>query len=651
MSQSHRRPARLVTLLSALALLAGLAPRLASAQGVLTGELSGDRFGAALRGIGDFNGDGLPDFAVGAPENDNLGTNRGRVYVWYGREQNLPGDPDLTLSAGDGFDQFGYSLAGIGRFNNDAWDDLAVGAPYSDNGGNDRGQVYVFYGGPSPSLVPALTLQGSVGGEHFGWSLDGAFDFNHDGFDDLAVGAPDRATNGLQSGAVSLYFGGASPSTAPVTTWLGAQAQDWLGASVSRVGDFNNDDFDDLILGAPQPFALNPGRVYLVPGGVTPVPLSGATPVAGEVGGDRFGWSVAGGGDFDGDGFEDVAVGAPRHDGGATNNGAVYLYRGSAGSGALFAGALAGRAGGDELGTSVSMSGDWDGDGRNDIAAGAPGSDVEGLRAGEVDLWRGANPVVAANREVFAGPSFAPGYTAEDEFGSAVDFADYNGDGHAELLAGSPAGNLATGDESGLASLNFFPGTLVPVRLLDIRVEPAGDRVRLEWRVEDDGELLGFHVERRSGAADWRRRTVEILSGLNGRYLFEDVDPDLMGGGRLEYRLVAILRDGTTDRFGPFGVTNAPSVRPWLGLGYPNPAPDGVRIPVVMPESAAVTVEIFDAAGRSLRRLFSGSLPAGRTELWWDGRDEGGEPLPAGRYYYRMESASTVSSRSVIVLR
>lgn len=643
--------AGLTALLSAL--MAGGSAHTARAQGILSGDVSGDHFGAALRAIGDFNGDGFADFAIGAPQSDDGGANRGRVYVWFGQGENLPGPADLILSVGNAGDQFGFALAGIGHFNNDSYDDLAVGAPYNDTGGADRGRVYIFYGGPSPDATADLALGGTASGEHFGWSLDGSFDFNRDGRSDLVVGSPDRSTNGLQSGAASLFLGGTNPSTTAIKTWPGVQAQDWLGAAVAGAGDLNGDQYDDLVLGAPQPFALNPGRVYLVPGGSTPPDLSEATVIAGEGAGDLFGWSVAGGGDLNDDGHADVVVGAPRHDEGALNAGAVYAFRGQAGATIeeVAAGSVFGRASGDELGTSVSIAGDWTGDGRADLAAGAPGSDDGGQRAGEVDLWPGAATIKDEGRQVFSGPRFLPGFAAEDEFGRAVDFVDYNGDGRAELLAGSPSGNLEAGDEAGLASLDFPPGTLVPVRRLDVHVAASGGQVMLEWRVEDDGDLLGFQVDRRLDGAEWNRLTTGLLSEITGRYHFEDRAVDLRGGGAIEYRLEAVTRNGGVERFGPFALANAPAGRPRLGPACPNPAPSGIQIPVDLPEGGPLALTVFDAAGRAVRRLFSGEVPAGRTEFWWDGRDDHGTRLPAGRYYYRMEHASVIESRPVIVLR
>ncbi|MDZ4804545.1 MAG: FlgD immunoglobulin-like domain containing protein [Candidatus Eisenbacteria bacterium] len=623
----------------------------ASPQGIVSGSVGGDEFGAGVRGVGDLNNDGFEDFAVGAPGQDALGSEAGRVYLFFGQAKNFKDTPDIILGAGNGGDHFGAAVAGIGRFNNDAYDDLAVGAPDSDADGSGRGRVYLYFGGPSTtSLTTGPILSGQQGGDHFGYALDGGFDFNNDGQMDLAVGSPDNPAVGLQGGQVRIYFGATPVTAAGDVVLTGDQAQDWFGAAVRRGGDVNNDGFGDLIVGAPQPFAANAGRAYVILGrgdGAAPSRLT----LNGEFGGDRFGAAVAGGGDLDNDGFDDVAVGAPKQDASQTQNGAIYVFRGGSPMNTQFDAIVGGRESGDEMGTSVSIGGDWNLDGRSDLLGGAPLSDDGGNQAGEINLWLGANPIDTGSRAVYLGPRLLPGFAAADEFGTAVDFTDYNGDGHADVLGGAPRANQISGDETGFVSLQFFPGTLVPVRLLGVTLIPAGDRVELSWAVEDDGSILGFHVERRSPGTAWSRRTASILFASSGVYRFVDIDQDLAVSGIREYRLAAISRNGLEDTFGPWSVVVGSGVRPLLGNGFPNPSVAGITVPVVLPEGAFVTVTIVDAAGRLVRRLHDGPLPVGRTNLWWDGTGDDGARRTAGSYWYHLATDRTVEKRKVIILR
>jgi hypothetical protein len=182
-------------------------------------------------------------------------------------------------------------------------------------------------------------------------------------------------------------------------------------------------------------------------------------------------------------------------------------------------------------------------------------------------------------------------------------------------------------------------------------LKPGGDRVTLDWRVEDDGTLLGFHVERRSGQNAWRQRNANLLVEPSGHYRFVDYDDDIELGGSFSYRLVAVSRGGLTDTFGPWTVAGAPSVNPLLDRGYPNPAPNGVTIPVVMPERARAVVTVFDTVGRQVRQLHNGILLEGRTNLWWDGTSDSGERVPAGSYWYRLETERTAVHKKVVILR
>jgi hypothetical protein len=641
-----------VALLVGLSSFALFAPEVSAQQGVFTGELGGDEFGAAVRGVGDLNGDGFQDFAVGAPGNDGAGSEAGRVYIYFGQAQNLPAQPSLVLS-GANAEAFGSAVARIGHFNSDNYDDLAVSAPASNVGGTAIGRVYVFLGGNPMDTTPDLTLSGQQGGDHFGGALDGGFDFNNDGFDDLLAGAPDRPTNGFKSGEARIFYGGSSPSLTAAVILLGDAALDQFGFSVHGAGDFNNDGFDDVIVGAPQPSQLNSGRAYVFFGRNTTNPPARIT-LTGENGTDRFGWSVAGGGDVNSDTFVDVVVGAPLNDFNLTDNGAAYLFLGGSPANNVFDAKVGGRTGGDLLGSAVSIAGDYNGDGRADLLAGAPGSNAEGEDSGEITLWTGGAPLDTGSRLDFSGPSFGAGFQAGDLFGSSVDFTNYNGDTRSELLAGSPQGNILGGSQTGLASLNFFPGTLVPVTIQDLSIVPAGDRAQLSWRVsEDDGSLIGFHVERRQPGGPWARLTSVLLSAdAGGRFQFEDRDPVLSLGGYFDYRLIAVTRDGLTDSFGPFRVAMSPSVRPLLDQNYPNPfAAPATAIPIYLPEPTDATLDIFDAQGRLVRHLFSGRMEAGVTTLTWDGRDDRGDPLPSGSYVSRFESRGTTLTRKLTLAR
>jgi hypothetical protein len=304
------------------------------------------------------------------------------------------------------------------------------------------------------------------------------------------------------------------------------------------------------------------------------------------------------------------------------------------------------------MGTAVALDGDYNKDGRSDLIAGAPSGNDGGGDAGEIDLWPGGSPLGTGSRQVMLGPRLVPGLAAADHFGAALAFTDFNNDGNWEVLGGAPEGNLANGDEVGLASITFYPGTLVPVVLLEFTALADAGRVMLTWRVAEDVELIGFHVEGRSGSADWRRLTTGLLRPEpDGFYRFEDMAPEPEGDGRLEYRLVAITRDGRSEILGPFQATMTLPASLRLAQNHPNPFRGATSIALSLPRGGPAVVDIFDAAGRRVRRLFEGNLPGGTTTLGWDGADDSGLTLPGGAYFCRLESEGVVLTRKLIRAR
>lgn len=314
--------------------------------GVEFQRTSGPQFGPTVSSAGDFNRDGRADVIIGLAGSANA-TN-GTAYVAFGASGvfNLPRDIAAYDGTNGGFkitqapqsNGFASAVANIGDINGDGFDDVAVGAPNASPNGRRSGEVYVVYGKASGHAdVNVASLNGSNGfrllgdgvNDNAGNSLGAAGDVNGDGIDDMIVGA---------AGCAYVVFGrtfgfGDAAGLANLTGGDGSGFRiDMAGvASVSGVGDFNGDGYDDVLIGggiepaAAVVFGRKNGFVNLV---ASQLNGSNGFVISQQQTTDAVGDRVSGGGDLNRDGFDDLIVGAPFYDEGGTDSGGAFVIYG-----------------------------------------------------------------------------------------------------------------------------------------------------------------------------------------------------------------------------------------------------------------------------------------------------------------------------------
>jgi Ca2+-binding RTX toxin-like protein len=467
-----------------------------------------DTSGYSASDAGDINGDGIGDIVIGAPgftlSNPDATTTPGTSYVVFGSQAGFPANFELsTLNGTNGFalngvaadDWTGFRVSGAGDVNGDGKDDLIIGANGADpNGLENAGSSYVLFGSTSgfaPSIDLAtlngnngFTINGIGAGDELGSSVSGAGDVNGDGFADLSIGAPYADPNGLEDAGQSyVVFGSNNGFSTSLNvsdldgnngfTINGIGAGDELGASVSVAGDVNGDGIDDLIIGAfgADPNGLeNASQSYVVFGStvglasslnVSDLDGTNGFAIDGIAEGD-YSSRVSAAGDVNGDGIDDLIIGAFGADpNGNANAGTSYVVFGSpeafpasfkpSGLDGTNGFAINGIAEGDYSGFRVSSAGDFNGDGIDDLIISTPFAETS---AGQSYIVFGSKEGFCASINLSSldgiNGSVLNGVNPNDYSGVSVSGAgDINGDGVDDLIIGGsyadPNGNTNSG--------------------------------------------------------------------------------------------------------------------------------------------------------------------------------------------------------------
>lgn len=404
------------------------------------GDQDGDEVGYAVAAAGDLDADGYDDVVVGA-RHDSAGVNKeGVVYGFWGRYLGLGDIPDWTFGSGEPGSQFGAAVGTAGDVNNDGYDDLIVGAPGYKNEQAQAGAAFVFYG---PILETTASANWSFvsdqKGSDLGISVGAAGDVNGDGYDDVIVGARWYYNGELNEGAAFVFYGSGSGLSQGYDWFVeGGQVGARFGASVSTAGDVNGDGYDDVIVGAPlyDGGQQDEGAVFLFYGSDGGLNSDPDWIAGGEQEGAEFGTSVGAAGDVNGDGYGDIIVGAPYYDAAEEGEGAAFLFYGS--DAGLSAGpgwrATSGQSSA-QFGVSVGAAGDLNNDGYSDVIVGASLYEDDQNQEGAAFVFHGSA------RGLHGLASWrADGDKHETGFGLAVGTAgDVNRDDYDDLLVGAPS--------------------------------------------------------------------------------------------------------------------------------------------------------------------------------------------------------------------
>ncbi|HYD45180.1 MAG TPA: hypothetical protein VEA79_07950, partial [Phenylobacterium sp.] len=471
---------------------------LPAGQGVMIHGAAAGSAAAIVASVGDFNGDGLGDFLIGAPFADPSGkADAGAAWLVFGLANpgaaidlvDLAASQAVVIHGASPNGLAGWSAAGVGDINGDGKADIALGAPLAEAGGSRPGVSYVVFGGTAPGTLSLANLNGTNGfrikgaasNDAQGYSVAAAGDLNNDGIGDLVVSAPQADPNGRDTaGAVYVVYGRTTGFGAELDLSAlngangfrieGARDGDGLGEAVASAGDVDGDGFDDLLIGAAGASPngrFEAGSAYLVYGAANgpavvdlAAPGDRVTRFEGQADRDGLGDAVAAAGDVNGDGLGDFLIGTPGADArGRVDSGAAFLVYGRAGGfGATFdlssLDAFAGvRIDGAQAGalTGASLAAtDINGDRLNDILLGAPGADI----SGQADT--GAVFALLTNAAGFPAAVDLAGLSASSGsviWGAAGDAAgvslagigDQNGDGYGDFLIGAQAGGPADG--------------------------------------------------------------------------------------------------------------------------------------------------------------------------------------------------------------
>ena len=447
--------------------------------------------GNSVSSAGDVNGDGYSDVIVAAYGRTSSFTSEGAVYIYHGSATGLSTSANRTILGGAANLWFGSSVATAGDINADGYSDVLIGSENYTNGQTNEGAVYIYHGSASGiAATPTSIVESNVTSAYMGREVSTAGDLNGDGYSDIVIGAESFSNGESAEGAFWIYQGSATGINSTPMLFVESNQPSWfMGKGVGCAGDINGDGYSDVLIGVYgyENGQTTEGGTYVYYGSSTGI--TSATPGAileGNANSARMGESVSGAGDVNGDGYSDVVVGLLGYTNGQSQEGAAYIYHGSAsGINTTLAAKVEPNVASANMGTDVGCAGDVNGDGYSDIVVGAYSYTNGQSNEGAIFIYKGTSSGISTAPISLIQPN-----TAYANLGISNSSAgDVNGDGYSDVIAGAYYYTNGQTYEGGASVYHGSPTGIGPSTVVPILGNSVG--MNLGTSVASAGDVNG----------------------------------------------------------------------------------------------------------------------------------------------------------------